>query len=136
MTPMIDVVFLLLIFFLSTASFTTVEFLLPTNLQVEAESTPNGQTGSIDQWLADLREQRDEIVIKINTTDGLATYDLAGEAVAVGELQTRLRDIAQLPEILPIIIQPAPQVEMATAIMIYDFAVDAGCQEIYFAVKE
>ena len=46
MTPMIDVVFLLLVFFVWTASFQAVEYLLPSSL---SQKQGSGQTVNLDQ---------------------------------------------------------------------------------------
>ena len=65
MTPMIDVVFLLLVFFVWTSSFDLPEFDLPSSLA----QPPNG---GMESEVTDSQvESFDEIIIKLDQRDGL-----------------------------------------------------------------
>ncbi len=57
MTPMIDVVFLLLVFFLATASFEKIEQSMPTAIgQLDSQSAE--QSGSLDDWVKDIASRK------------------------------------------------------------------------------
>ncbi|MGB7344687.1 MAG: biopolymer transporter ExbD [Pirellulaceae bacterium] len=129
MTPMIDVVFLLLVFFVWTSSFETPEFDLPSSLA----ETPAGGTQeneSTDQPV----EAFDEIVVKLLQVDASTTIQLNGKVVEnVAALKSQLAEIIALGVQPPIIIDPADQVTMDRAIEAYDAARDAGADRVLFA---
>lgn len=131
MTPMIDVVFLLLVFFVWTSSFELPEFNLPSAI---AEA-PEG--GSEANTMAEPpTETFDEIVIKIASASGITQLTLNGQSVGgAGELKTRLAEIISLGVQPPVIVDPAPQIQMAEAIEVYDAARLAGADRVLFAAN-
>ncbi|TWT37881.1 Biopolymer transport protein ExbD/TolR [Posidoniimonas corsicana] len=128
MTPMIDVVFLLLIFFVCTASFQPVEALLPGDLLISG-------AGSIDAPPEE-QPQLERVVIHAK---------LVGDAVAwrVNEADCptdqRLRDLlAQLAGIdssLPVVIDPDRRVQLGRVIDGFDAARSAGFTDVKFAAS-
>ena len=132
MTPMIDVVFLLLIFFLWTSSFQPPEFDLPGSLasQPEAGMSARGK----DQPPA---EMFDEIVIEVRGTEVEAPQlSLNGQAVAdLAALTEQLETIAALGVQPPVIIDPDDETPVGAAIRVYDVARGVGLERVLFAAK-
>src|SRR4051794_39243892 len=89
MTPMIDVVFQLLIFFVCTTNFQALEELLPTQLRALgaiASAMP------LDPQLAELEDVR----IKIETADGRVSWEINGQRLSEwAQLQPLLIELAQ-----------------------------------------
>lgn len=137
MTPMIDVVFLLLIFFLATASFDRIEKSMPTAI-ADIPPPQSQQASGVDQWLQDVQEAGEEIVIKIRKAgDGPAlTYELNQQPIASAkDIGERLIALARAKADLPIIVDPEEAVGMGAAMEIYDLAKGAGAIEVYFATS-
>jgi len=129
MTPMIDVIFLLLIFFVSTASFRAAEEILPTNLSLPgtlAESEP------IDPELEDL----DEIVVKILWSEGRIGWQINGENLPnLGEVRAKLQGVAQVKIDLPVILDVEGEVPIEDVIDVYDVCRQIGLERIQFAAS-
>ena len=92
MTPMVDVTFLLLIFFMVTASFTMQKSL---NIPKPESSEPSAAARSIDEF----EQNPDYVVVRV---DGLNTYHISAavfeeeiEAPSEQELLVRLRQARQ-----------------------------------------
>ncbi len=109
MTPMIDVIFLLLIFFVSTASFQLVEEVLPTNLSLP------GTTQS-DAPIDPLEEDLDEIVVKILWQEGRPGW------------QVNQRDYHRLEQV-------RADVPIENVIDVYDLCRQIGLERIQFAAS-
>lgn len=129
MTPMIDVVFLLLVFFVWTASFQVVEQMLPAEL--------SSQMGTDPTTLVEPRPEKDleDIVIAVSF-DGSAAWTLNGQplddAVAV---ERRLASIARVDSAATVIVHPAPEVPLEYVIQTYDAAKLTGFTSVSFAVN-
>lgn len=129
MTPMIDVVFLLLVFFLWTSSFDAPEFDLPGQLATppsgsEAQATPPSEAPMFD-----------ELVIKVQAAGDDAVFQLGEERVGdKATLLARLAAIAALGVQPPVIIDPDRNVAMQHAIAAYDAARAAGLNDCLFAI--
>lgn len=129
MTPMIDVVFLLLIFFVWTSSFETPEFDLPGAI---AEVPAAGNTANTDQ--PPPVEAFDEIVVRLVIRDGLTAIELSGERLASPEaLRDRLSQIIAIGVQPPVIIDPEPEVTMEWTVKAYDIARSAGADRVLYA---
>ena len=125
MTPMIDVVFLLLVFFVWTASFHVIEKSLPTSVSPEMGLEPSADPlPKIDY---------DEIVINIQGRD---TIELLFNETPVtnDELRRRLKAVpAQAKEKVNVIIHPEDGVFMGDVIDIFDLAQIEGFNKVQFA---
>ncbi len=129
MTPMIDVVFLLLIFFVWTSSFQQPEFDLPGSL---AEPPAGGVEAN--EKSEQPVEAFDEIVVRLIRRDASTIIELNGDEIAdSGALRDRLAEIISLGVQPPIIIDPADRVTMDHAIAAYDAAIGAGADRVMFA---
>lgn len=132
MTPMIDVVFLLLVFFVWTSSFETPEFDLPSSLA----ETPEGGS-ELNQTEAEPPvEAFDEIIIKLVDQTPFTLIEFNGQRVAdADELKNKVAEIVSLGVQPPVIIDPSDRVRMETAIEVYDAARSAGADRVLFAVR-
>jgi len=130
MTPMIDVIFLLLIFFVCTAGFQAVEEILPTPLRlpgaIESESPP-------DPELLDL----DEIVVKISWDGRRPGWRInERDYASLDEVQALLASIGRLRNDLPVILDADGNVPIERVIDVYDACRRIGLQRIQFAASE
>jgi len=130
MTPMIDVVFLLLIFFVATASFQMIEHVLPSSLQALPGS---GVQTAEDPPPPDF----DQVVIQIlheeNRTMWLINETAAG---SLEQVKQTLQALAATTTEVPLIIDPDEAVPLGDVIDIYDIARLAQFEKIQFAASE
>ena len=130
MTPMIDVVFLLLVFFLWTSSFEEPEFLLPS-----AIAEPPTAAGSNTVSSAPV-EAFDEIIIGVVMKDGVPTILFNSQRIEdIEALRQRLRKIIDIGVLPPVIVDPSRDVPMGTAIEVYDVARQVGFDRVLFAAR-
>src|SRR3990172_5189501 len=127
MTPMIDVTFQLLIYFLCTQTFQLGEEVLPTNLP------PLGQpVAKPSETLRDLEMVKIELAQEGNRLRVL----LAGRPIdGIVELRQRLRELAAQAVDLPVILDIQPDVEVGHVIAVYDVCLAAGFEHINFAAQ-
>lgn len=130
MTPMIDVVFLLLVFFVWTASFVIVEHILPSQLSAQTGQDP------IEQVDPPPEHDFDNIVIKIGWDGAAPTWAINDQPVAsLNEIRERLIVIAAIQTEAPVILHPQPVVPLGFVIEAYDVAKLVGFPKIAFAVN-
>ena len=130
MTPMIDVIFLLLIFFVCTASFQLPEEILPTRFTLPGTSTAEVP---LDPELVDL----DEIVVEILWRDGRPAWRInKRQYVELAEVGAVLATIRRMQSDLPVILDVEPAVPMEHVIDVYDLCRSVGLQRIQFAASE
>jgi biopolymer transport protein ExbD len=139
MTPMIDVVFLLLIFFICTASFQRPESILPSNLQLAGTST---EPLPIELEYVDL----EWIVVRITLAaswagtspsqhdPSLTRYELNDQPCpSLAQLGELLRTLAGIDAGLPVVLDSAGEVPLGSLIDVYDACRLAGFTQIQFA---
>lgn len=130
MTPMIDVVFLLLVFFVWTASFQTIEYILPSNMsaQLGSEAIENLDPPPVKDF--------QDVVVRIGW-DGVSPNWLINEQsfASLESVGQQLKTIAQIQADVPVILHPQPAVPVGHVIEIYDRAKIAGFEKISFAVN-
>ena len=127
MTPMIDVVFLLLIFFVCASSGRLKEFLLPTPLaagNVESVGDAPPPVPTDRAWVTLERDREGMMHVKINDRE-LANLE---------ELELSLKELASLTTEMPVIIDAGDEVTMQTVLSVYDLCQAANFQEISFAI--
>lgn len=130
MTPMIDVVFLLLVFFLATASFDRVEQILPSGAVESAQQPTAGGTATPTEPQA---SDVDEIVIRLAVTTGPA-FDLFlndQKLSTVDELLSRLASLIKIRQDVPVIIDPDHEIPTERVIDIYDQVRSVGFTSLY-----
>ncbi len=129
MTPMIDVVFLLLIFFVCTANFQMPETILPTHLLAAGTTAvalpPELQKVDLERVVVEVARAEGRTVLSINDQDCPSIQKL-------GEL---LGALAAIDRSLPIVLDIGGQVPLGTAIDIYDLSRLAGFKKIQFAAR-
>lgn len=127
MTPMIDVVFMLLIFFVWTASFQVVELILPSSLITEQTEEGNTQ---LDPEFEDL----ERVVVRIEFSENLPRWWVNDIPVdSFQAVRTRLVAVARIKSSLPVLVDPDGQVPLGNVIDVYDAAREAGFEKVQFA---
>lgn len=130
MTPMIDVIFLLLIFFVCTAGFQRVEQILPTHMtlpgQVQSELPPPEEFQDLDT-----------IVIQLRWIDGRPEWEISGRLYeSLPEVQSLLAAIAtQVRSDLPVVLDVGAVVPMENVIDLYDACRLVGLERVQFAAS-
>ena len=133
MTSMIDVIFLLLIFFIFTTNFDAVEKLLPANLGFQGTILQND--------IIVTQEERDlgEIYIRILMDEKGENFSWRINQRSCNSLDQVghvLRQLANaLPEV-PVIIDPDRKVPIENVLDIYDICRKNGLVKIQFAVAK
>ncbi len=129
MTPMIDVVFLLLVFFVWTASFQIVEQLLPSRLSTAAGT---GDTSQADLDMEDF----ERVVVRIEQ-QGLDVRwwvnDVGMDRLDSGK--EHLTQVASVRTDVPLLIDPADAVPLSNVMDVYDISRLLGFGDIQFAVS-
>jgi len=130
MTPMIDVVFLLLIFFVCAASGQTIEDLLPTDMppsgSIEVPVVPPEEVIPKHKlWLYLSRSAEQQTVIELNDRE----YD------SFDQLAPVLKEVAKLDAESPVILDIDDNVPVGDMIHVYDLCRAAGYQSISFAAE-
>jgi biopolymer transport protein ExbD len=129
MTPMIDVIFLLLVFFVATASFRAIEEVLPTRFTLPGTVSSQVQ---IDPEIVDL----DEIVIDVLWRGDQPRWEVVGvEYGSLAELGAVLRRTREIKSDLPVILDVEPPVPMEHVIDVYDLCRAVGLERIQFAAS-
>ena len=129
MTPMIDVVFLLLIFFVCASIGQVSESLLPTELSAGALDSPQAQDelkpfGEV--WLFLLWTQKGHTAVRLNQGGDLYR-DFA-------VLKQQLETLAEATTEIPVILDIASQVPLGDMIRVWDICRDARFESINFAI--
>ena len=136
MTPMIDVVFLLLVFFVWTASFYVVEQILDSEMSAQSGSDP------VENVEPPPEKDFDDVVVKIDWDGKAPIWTINGQPLgSIEALSEQLSTIANLrpqtqsPEESPkVILDPKPVVPLGFVIEAYDVSKLAGFAEVSFAV--
>jgi len=126
MTPMIDVVFLLLVFFVWTASFGVVERLLPSDV---ASATGLGGESRTDPKLVDF----EQVVVHIQWHDQQPTWHInERQLVGLDDVRSTLRTIASIKSDLPVVVDPQQDVPLGCVIDVYDISRQVGFSTVHF----
>lgn len=128
MTPMIDVIFQLLIFFLCTSNFIQPERLLSTNLSLPgAVQSPD----ALPPELIDL----DEAVIELHT-DGSLYWLIAGVRYdSLESVGATLKALSEMKSDLPVLLDIDPEIPLGNVIEVYDLCRLCGLSKVQFAAE-
>ena len=125
MTPMIDVIFLLLVFFVCTANFVPPQELLP------MDTTLPGNVAA-DIVLPDLAEL-DVVLIRIAFDAELHWQIEGNQFSSLHDVQNLLRLIQSIKPDVPVVIESADNVPIENVIDVYDICRRVGLMRIQFA---
>jgi biopolymer transport protein ExbD len=129
MTPMIDVIFQLIIFFICTSSFRPPETVLPTNLSFPGAV---GASVAVDPMVKDL----DEIVVKLHWSDqGIAWEINKRQYHTLADVRGVLAAVARVKIDLPVILDVNRQVPLENVIDVYDLCRHLGLEKVRFAAS-
>jgi len=134
MTPMIDVVFLLLVFFLATASFDRVEQILPSGVS-EAPQAVSGTAATQTEPLP--VKEVDEIVVRLeNNGNGQLRLVLNDSPQTdLRQLVAQLSQIIKIRNDVPVIIDPANDLPTNEVIAVYDAVRAVGFTSLFLTAK-
>lgn len=133
MTPMIDVVFLLLVFFLTTASFQRPEKLLPGAVSAESKSMLGPNESPVEIPPVD---DLSDCVIKIRLQDGSLVYRWNEAPVeSLDALRQRIQAALQVRADIPIIVDPDDAVLAGDALRVYDIAKRFGALSVFMVAR-
>ncbi|MDO5309455.1 MAG: biopolymer transporter ExbD [Planctomycetia bacterium] len=126
LTSMIDVVFLLLIFFALTANFNEPEKILPTNLAM---------SGAISSEQTQRQEQRTRVITRIATTRERQTTYLVDSkrAESLEELEALFNALREIDSETCVVIAPERDVPLEAVLDVYDCARRVGLASVKFA---
>ena len=129
MTPMIDVVFLLRIFFVWTASFKIVEMTLPSQL-TEMVGAGANQEVKLEE------EDFESVIVRIQQDNQQVQWMVNYQPTSsLADVRERLRMVATIRSDLPVLIDPAEQIQLGFVLDVFDIARDAGFQNIQFTTQ-
>ena len=139
MTPMIDVVFLLLVFFLATASFQRQEKSLTSAVAAAPDAVRQGNQpdDKPPPGLTDLSDVIVEIRRSNNKPSGESVeYKMNGEPIeSLKTLTRRIGGILKIRSDVPIVIHPDNNVPAGEAIRVYDMARANGSVAVFLVGK-
>jgi biopolymer transport protein ExbD len=128
MTPMIDVVFLLLIFFICTASFQLSEELLPTNLAAAG--------GKNLAAALEMEADSERLIVRGESIDGGTTWTVNDRPCpSLVEVEQMLRSAAEIDRALPVTLDVGGEVPLGDMIDVYDLCRLVRFERIEFAVR-
>jgi biopolymer transport protein ExbD len=132
MTPMIDVVFLLLVFFVWTTGSQIAEYLLPSKLSAASGSAPpSANTPPPPE--ADF----DPVVVRVSWNGSRPTWHVNETPQgSLPELKGKLAAIARIKRDAPIVLHPTSDVPLGDVIDVYDISRQAGFEKIQFAASQ
>ena len=139
MTPMIDVVFLLLVFFLATSSFQKLEKALPSSIATAPETQQQGNATQQEQ-LQNFSDLSDVVIRILSSKNALSPnqveYTINGESIASLDLLiNRMTRILKARSDIPLIIDPEDNVAVGEAIRIYDLAKANGSVSVFMSAR-
>ena len=130
MTPMIDVVFLLLVFFVWTASFQIIEQVMPSQLSQNAGSDP------VESVNVPQPKDFENLVIRIQMQGESPQWLVGDQPLAdLDALRNQLKEIAAISTEAPVILYPKSNVPLEHIINAWDAAKLNGFSKVQFAVS-
>jgi biopolymer transport protein ExbD len=128
MTPMIDVVFQLMIFFICTASFQMAENVLPTSLAV------TGGTGTPNP--VEVEPDLERGLVQATRTGGQTRWIINERPCdSLSDVRGVLQAVVGIDRSLPVILDVQPEVPLGDMIDLYDLCRLVGFERIQFAAS-
>ena len=130
LTPMIDCVFLLMVYFLWSSSFAVVEMSLPSELS--AQQTGSGPANSAEPPPPEA--DFDAVVVRILHAESGPAWEVNGTpAASLDEVRSMLAAIARIKRDVPVILDADPSASLGDLIDVFDLSRLAGLEKIRFA---
>jgi biopolymer transport protein ExbD len=131
MTPMIDVVFLLMIYFIWSSSFGASERLLPSQLSAQTSGAGQSPTEAPPPE-ADF----EKLVVRIVGTQGNIGWTVNDTPMpSLADLQNKLLQMARIKSDAPVVLHPDPDVPLEHVIDVFDLSRLVGFEKVQFAVN-
>jgi len=128
---MIDVVFLLLVFFVWTASFHIAEHILPSSVSAVRGTEPS------DPSTPPPEEDFDDVVIRIHWLDTQPGWRVNEEPMTtLDDVRAALAGVAAVKPDAPVILHPDQDVPLGHVIDVYDATRLEGFEKVQFAASE
>jgi len=125
LTPMIDVIFLLLVFFVCTSNFNPLENILPMDTSIPGSVTA--------EMLLPEPIDLDVVLVKISF-DRQPHWQIEGnQCSSLQEVQGVLQAMRDLKQDIPVILESADNVPMGMVIDVYDVCRRVGLLHVQFA---
>jgi biopolymer transport protein ExbD len=132
LTPVIDCVFLLLIYFLWSSSFAAGELSLSGRLAPQASGVGAPRTNA-----PTAEPDFEPIVVRVIRRGSQIAWTIQDAPIpSLAELRQSFQNIAQIKPDVPITIRPSSDVPLGDVISAYDLARLAGLTKIQFAASE
>lgn len=132
LTPMIDCVFLLMIYFLWSSSFAIAEMSLPSKLSASKAGSGAPRANEPPPPEADFPN----VVVRILWNGSAAVWTVNEAPIgSLDELRQRLTSIARIKRDAPIVLDPASDVPLGDVIEVFDLSRLVGFQKIQFAAS-
>jgi biopolymer transport protein ExbD len=149
MTPLIDVVFLLLVFFVWTAGGQIAERLLPSRVSAETPQPPTTDTAagdttgaaatvasSTNELAPSPEADFERLVIRIELADSGPQWRINGEPIAsAAMILEKLQRIATITREVPVILHPDGDVPLRHVIQIFDAVRALGFSKVSMAAS-
>lgn len=133
MTPLIDVVFLLLVFFVWNSSFDPPEFQLGVQIASDPAKTVGMQSAQPQEPL-EPKPMVDEVILEIEQQGNQISYRINSTPVAnLADLERRLRLIHRSGAEPSIILKPMAEVVLGSIVDVFDLALAIGFVEVLLA---
>ena len=131
MTPMIDVVFLLLIFFIWTAGSQIVEYVLPSQLANVQGNEPSQQVEPEPE------DDFDRVIVRVRYDAQLPDWTINDQPMLdITQVAETLTRLAQIRQDTPLIVHPDSNVPLGFVVEVYDQARLSGFDKISFSVNQ
>jgi biopolymer transport protein ExbD len=137
MTPMIDVVFLLLVFFVWTAGFQLAEKVLPSRVSTESAERKQSPGTSPEETPPPPEADFDRIIVRVGWREGQPIWSINQEPMpTVVAVREQLRRIGQVTMDVPVILHPDGEVPLSHVIDVYDAARQVGFTKVSLAARQ
>lgn len=135
MTPMIDVVFLLLVFFLATSSFQVAEKLLPSAISQDTQSNQESPNQNLATPTTPTNHDLQDMILGVHFQNAQTTYSFNHVPYpSLDLLENQVRRVLQAEAGTPLIIHPDNQTPLGEVVQVYDRMRLLGAGHVYFAV--